>query len=163
MGFFVGSVCIADPLPKPLERTGKVSDETHLPDTKRMQPVDCHSSPEFGSCVAFLTRWYFDTIAKRCIRFDYGGCGGNENRYLTKRQCKKACKNKGCPGNQENDGAGCSCPAGKVDDGTGSYNCVIAGCPGNQMDDGFGNCKCPFDTVELEPGTGNCVPDWGVL
>ena len=27
----------------------------------------------------------------RCVRFTYGGCQGNENNFLTKRDCEETC------------------------------------------------------------------------
>lgn len=38
-----------------------------------------------------MPNWYFDTKIKRCRQFYYGGCGGNENRFLTEGDCENRC------------------------------------------------------------------------
>ena len=58
---------------------------------------DCDSDPEAGSpCILLpaFKRYYFDQDHKTCKRFTYGGCGGNNNNFHTKKACSKACKAK---------------------------------------------------------------------
>jgi hypothetical protein len=61
---------------------------------------DCHSDPEGGDtwtgikCLAIIPRYYFDQDHQTCKRFNYGGCGGNNNNFHTKKDCSKACKEK---------------------------------------------------------------------
>uniref|UniRef100_A0A670IG83 BPTI/Kunitz inhibitor domain-containing protein n=1 Tax=Podarcis muralis TaxID=64176 RepID=A0A670IG83_PODMU len=38
-----------------------------------------------------MPRYYYNPSQKRCLRFIYGGCGGNSNRFKTKKACEKAC------------------------------------------------------------------------
>lgn len=52
---------------------------------------DCSSSPETGMCKGYFPRWYYDTGAKRCQKFIYGGCGGNGNQYSTEMECIGVC------------------------------------------------------------------------
>lgn len=52
----------------------------------------CYLPPEPGKCNAEFTRWYFNRHSKECSWFQYGGCGGNENRFRTKEGCEKTCK-----------------------------------------------------------------------
>lgn len=33
-------------------------------------------------------RWYFDEQTQRCMVFDYGGCLGNANNYLSQSDCQ---------------------------------------------------------------------------
>ena len=35
--------------------------------------------------------WYFDAKAVECKTFDYGGCGGNGNKFNTKEDCEASC------------------------------------------------------------------------
>ena len=61
---------------------------------------DCDSDPIGGpswlgiSCKAAFKRYYFDQDHKTCKRFTWGGCGGNNNNFHTKKACSKACKAK---------------------------------------------------------------------
>jgi papilin len=51
----------------------------------------CEQSIEAGSCKARMPRWAYDKYLKKCIQFNYGGCGGNDNRYNSKEECERAC------------------------------------------------------------------------
>jgi hypothetical protein len=44
-----------------------------------------------GPCKALIEQWGFDTAAGRCMRFNYGGCDGNANRFDTAAACISAC------------------------------------------------------------------------
>lgn len=62
-------------------------------------PVDvCASHMEPGPCANNETRWAFDPTSRRCVKFKYGGCFGNENNFRTKQSCREKCIKKGrCP------------------------------------------------------------------
>uniref|UniRef100_A0A5K3FHF3 BPTI/Kunitz inhibitor domain-containing protein n=1 Tax=Mesocestoides corti TaxID=53468 RepID=A0A5K3FHF3_MESCO len=51
----------------------------------------CTLPIEQGPCQNFLLMWGFDAAQKRCIRFVYGGCLGNSNRFYFKWGCEYAC------------------------------------------------------------------------
>ncbi|EDW76467.2 uncharacterized protein Dwil_GK15469 [Drosophila willistoni] len=41
------------------------------------------------SCEAYIPSWSFD--GQECVKFIYGGCGGNANRFGTKEACEAKC------------------------------------------------------------------------
>ncbi|MGH0136842.1 UNVERIFIED_CONTAM: hypothetical protein FKN15_020357 [Acipenser sinensis] len=52
----------------------------------------CSLDAETGPCRAMMPRWYFDLDARRCVRFVYGGCGGNRNNFESEEYCMAVCK-----------------------------------------------------------------------
>ncbi|XP_017856810.1 PREDICTED: male accessory gland serine protease inhibitor-like, partial [Drosophila arizonae] len=42
-------------------------------------------------CKAHIPSWSYDAAAKECVRFIYGGCRGNDNRFNTKKLCEEKC------------------------------------------------------------------------
>ncbi|TFK02284.1 Collagen alpha-3(VI) chain [Platysternon megacephalum] len=51
----------------------------------------CRLQKEEGTCREFVLKWYYDSETKSCARFWYGGCGGNENKFNTQKECEKVC------------------------------------------------------------------------
>ncbi|XP_048367986.1 amyloid beta precursor like protein 2 isoform X2 [Sphaerodactylus townsendi] len=52
----------------------------------------CSQEAMTGPCRAVMPRWYFDTYKRKCIRFIYGGCGGNRNNFESEEYCMAVCK-----------------------------------------------------------------------
>ncbi|XP_034128797.1 kunitz-type serine protease inhibitor 2-like [Drosophila guanche] len=44
-----------------------------------------------GLCRAAMRRWSYDAANRVCTRFIWGGCGGNENRFESQRECEATC------------------------------------------------------------------------
>ena len=52
----------------------------------------CNLPKETGPCKAAMKRFYWDSKRNKCSQFIYGGCGGNENRFESRKECRKTCK-----------------------------------------------------------------------
>ncbi|XP_032084612.1 amyloid-like protein 2 isoform X1 [Thamnophis elegans] len=52
----------------------------------------CSQEAMTGPCRAVMPHWYFDMYKKKCIRFIYGGCGGNRNNFESEEYCMAVCK-----------------------------------------------------------------------
>merc|ERR1711934_911038 len=53
----------------------------------------CGMTPEKGPCRARnKTRYFFNPVTRRCNRFRYGGCAGNENKFKTYATCMGWCQ-----------------------------------------------------------------------
>ena len=52
-----------------------------------------------GPCRASKPRFHFDGV--ECVRFNYGGCGGNGNNFRTLKDCEKRCITEGSNENNE--------------------------------------------------------------
>ncbi|OWF41761.1 Protease inhibitor LmKTT-1a [Mizuhopecten yessoensis] len=59
--------------------------------TVARRPV-CLLPPVAGYGNLAKTRFYWDTAASRCRSFTYNGKGGNDNRFVTKADCKASCE-----------------------------------------------------------------------
>lgn len=53
--------------------------------------AQCRLGVQKGPCEAAHTLWYFDAFKGMCETFLYGGCEGNENRFLSREDCQAAC------------------------------------------------------------------------
>ncbi|XP_060566482.1 daf-12-interacting protein 1-like isoform X2 [Ruditapes philippinarum] len=51
----------------------------------------CQQPPATGRCHARYIRWYYNIHAQECSHFQYGGCEGNGNNFMSKRDCEQTC------------------------------------------------------------------------
>lgn len=51
----------------------------------------CTFQPDSGLCRAYFPRYFYNTTSDSCERFIYGGCGGNDNRFITAAECTENC------------------------------------------------------------------------
>uniref|UniRef100_A0A3B4VF89 BPTI/Kunitz inhibitor domain-containing protein n=1 Tax=Seriola dumerili TaxID=41447 RepID=A0A3B4VF89_SERDU len=56
-----------------------------------LHPDVCSLRHEAGSCRNYTLMWFFNSSRRRCSPFWYSGCGGNENRFKTQRECETVC------------------------------------------------------------------------
>ncbi|KRF81792.1 uncharacterized protein Dvir_GJ26426 [Drosophila virilis] len=50
-----------------------------------------HNSESNGGCLAHFEKWSYNTVTKECALFIYGGCGGNANRFSSRKDCEDKC------------------------------------------------------------------------
>ncbi|XP_063871198.1 mucin-2-like isoform X2 [Scylla paramamosain] len=62
---------------------------TRAPDDLR--PAYCNLQPEKGPCEAIKLRYFYNSTTKACEPFTYGGCDGNGNNFIYKKDCEEAC------------------------------------------------------------------------
>uniref|UniRef100_A0A8D0E3P2 Uncharacterized protein n=1 Tax=Salvator merianae TaxID=96440 RepID=A0A8D0E3P2_SALMN len=51
----------------------------------------CKLPPDEGPCDKKLRRWHYDWHTKQCNRFIFGGCLGNKNNFLKRKECLAQC------------------------------------------------------------------------
>ncbi|KAL8588779.1 hypothetical protein ACOMHN_035275 [Nucella lapillus] len=85
------SKCIANvPLPETIHpSTGQGQHVEALPVTMGQM---CHLPRSTGPCKAYFPSYFFNTATRKCERFVYGGCQGNDNRFSSLGACTAACE-----------------------------------------------------------------------
>ncbi|NXG21092.1 TFPI1 inhibitor, partial [Grallaria varia] len=51
----------------------------------------CAMKADEGPCKAIHMRYFFNIQSRECELFEYGGCHGNQNNFLTLEECRKTC------------------------------------------------------------------------
>ncbi|KAI0228570.1 WAP four-disulfide core domain protein 6B [Lamellibrachia satsuma] len=54
----------------------------------------CDLPKRTGHCLAYIPRWFYNKNTGQCVKFIYGGCGGNMNNFETAAACRRMCP---CP------------------------------------------------------------------
>jgi len=52
----------------------------------------CSLAAAAGDCDDYRSTWYYDKSTDRCLKFVYGGCGGNDNRFDSQDACERRCR-----------------------------------------------------------------------
>ncbi|XP_042588179.1 protein AMBP-like [Cyprinus carpio] len=63
-------------------------DETHM----IRGPEVCKSQPDSGPCFGSLQRYHYNSSIMACQMFNYGGCMGNQNNFVTEKECLQSCR-----------------------------------------------------------------------
>ncbi|CAG9795501.1 unnamed protein product [Diatraea saccharalis] len=57
------------------------------------KPPQCYEPPLLGDCDESMSRFAYNPYVDECKEFQYSGCGGNKNNFLTMEGCEKVCIN----------------------------------------------------------------------
>ncbi|EFO86724.1 hypothetical protein CRE_04847 [Caenorhabditis remanei] len=59
----------------------------------------CNQGLQVGTTcgMSTLQRWYYDPSHNRCNQFEYQGCNGNDNNFVTRLDCIETCHRFDCP------------------------------------------------------------------
>uniref|UniRef100_A0A6P7FEX3 Inter-alpha-trypsin inhibitor heavy chain H4-like isoform X2 n=1 Tax=Diabrotica virgifera virgifera TaxID=50390 RepID=A0A6P7FEX3_DIAVI len=55
------------------------------------KPENCDLPPDYGKPYNYYGKWHYRTDKHQCIKFKYGGSGGNDNRFANKQICEETC------------------------------------------------------------------------
>ncbi|XP_027761468.1 collagen alpha-1(VII) chain-like [Empidonax traillii] len=77
--------------PAEAEDTKDPWEQEPLQGTRGEFPASCLQPMDEGPCQDYSLLWYFHPEAKTCRPFVFGGCGGNGNRFPSRRECERSC------------------------------------------------------------------------
>jgi len=52
----------------------------------------CSLPEDIGECDNKITRFRWDSRLRECVRFEWSGCGGNSNNFISIDKCKNRCQ-----------------------------------------------------------------------
>jgi len=108
----------------------------------------CLEEKMVGECKAAFTRFYYSLTTDACIQYEYSGCGGNSNTFVTEEECLDKCVGGGTTLFTQ----GLGVPV--ENDNDPERICAL---PAEQ-----GLCKARIDRFFFDPKTGDCQTfEWG--
>lgn len=54
-------------------------------------PDFCYQPKDLGHCRGNIQRYYYNPKERRCEIFNYSGCGGNRNNFMSLPECQEKC------------------------------------------------------------------------
>ncbi|XP_055731099.1 protein AMBP-like isoform X1 [Salvelinus fontinalis] len=75
------------PDPAPVEGSG-MGDDTMV----FRSAESCKAEPDAGPCFGMVERYFYNSTSMGCQLFTYGGCMGNQNNFVTERECLQSCR-----------------------------------------------------------------------
>jgi len=112
---------------------------------KQQGRVNCLKPRDQGTCKGIFERFYYNLETETCEDFVYGGCGGNENNFLTREKC-----NTYCIGDQESIRSDKLGLETDVDEETVDEICAVSSDPGE--------CKGDFERFHYNIVSEGCEP-----
>ena len=85
------SRCKPMPVDPNKERIGKITSGLDSSTKSTTTNEICTLPEDGGRCRAVMERYRFDPEIHKCVVFQYGGCGGNENNFEYIEECEKTC------------------------------------------------------------------------
>uniref|UniRef100_A0A3P9GZ37 Protein AMBP n=1 Tax=Oryzias latipes TaxID=8090 RepID=A0A3P9GZ37_ORYLA len=52
----------------------------------------CAKAPDSGPCFGMVQRYFYNSTKMSCEIFNYGGCLGNQNNFVTEKECLQRCR-----------------------------------------------------------------------
>ncbi|KAG5272294.1 hypothetical protein AALO_G00163850 [Alosa alosa] len=52
----------------------------------------CQAAPDSGPCFGMSPRFHYNSSLMACQVFNYGGCLGNQNNFMTEKECLQSCR-----------------------------------------------------------------------
>ncbi|XP_061460528.1 protein AMBP isoform X2 [Rhineura floridana] len=68
------------------------SGDGSLPSLAGNREDDCQLPKNSGPCLGMEVLYFYNSTSKNCETFFYGGCLGNQNRFLSEKACLQTCR-----------------------------------------------------------------------
>lgn len=69
----------------------KVRSKRQSPHINPNVPLRCLQETSFGRCNETVTRYAYNQVSGKCETFEYSGCSGNRNNFITEGECRNRC------------------------------------------------------------------------